>query len=170
MRNEYTVDRLLLKKWTMESRFRGVRLVLFILLCALFVMTLALSIFYIIAGLNIYITICLVFGALICLYRAFITYPRFARRQYKRLSKTYGKDSWIRTITFENDCLTVREETAESRFDYTDILEVFEKDDSIHLKLKSYAYIRLYRTKFVDTTWDDCKTLILKKNPNVKYK
>lgn len=83
------------------------------------------------------------------------------------LAITYGKNSWLRTICFEDNRIIIKEEKTETSYNYSDIQEIAEKGDRIYLKVQSKAIIRLYKSKFIDCTWNDCKIKILEMNPNV---
>ena len=167
MRNEYIIDWPLLKKWTNESQHSGVRLVFFIVWCVLLVGSLVIGIISIIA--NMYSNA--FYFALIALfsfYRAFLWNIMIAKQQYKRFAQTYGKNSWVRTINFEDNEIIIKEEKTETKYNYSDILEIVEKAERIYLKLQDKYVIRLYKSKFVDCTWEDCKTKIIQNNPNIK--
>ena len=54
------------------------------------------------------------------------------------------------------------------KYNYSDILEIIEKDERIYLRLQAKAIIRLYKSKFVDCTWEECKEKIISNNPYIK--
>lgn len=91
-----------------------------------------------------------------------------AKQQYKRFVQAYGKPSWVRTIRFEDNEIIIKEEKTETKYNYSDILEIVEKDENIYLKLQAKMVIRLYKSKFIDCTWEECKEKILSNNSNVK--
>ena len=167
MRNEYKIDWPLLKKWTKESHYSGKRLAFFIVWCILLVGSLAMTALSFTVSLYEY-AVFFVFVALFCLYRAFFWNTAIAKRQYKVLAQTYGKDSWLRTICFEENEIIMKEEKSEFRYQYTDVVGIVEKGEKIYLQLRAKMVIRLYRSKFVDGSWEDCKKRILLNNPNVK--
>lgn len=74
----------------------------------------------------------------------------------------------MRTINFEDNEIIIKEEKTETKYNYSDILKIVEKDERIYLKLQDKTVIRLYKSKFVDCTWEKCKAKILENNPNVK--
>ncbi len=166
MSNVYTVDWTLYKKWVNESRFRGGRLTLFICWCGLLLVSLAYIVISFVVDLDysfLYIAI-----AILSIYRAFFHYLLNAKQQFKIVTKTYGKDSWVRTVLFEDDAFYIKDEDkAESKFSYGDIADIIEKDDSVHIKLKAKTYIRLYKSKFIDCNWEECKAFILKNSPDL---
>ena len=105
MRNEYIIDWPLLKKWTNESHHSGIRLVFFILWCVLLTGSLVFSVISIVANMyaNAFYFILI---ALFSFYRAFLWNVMIAKQQYKRFAQTYGKNSWVRTISFEENGIT----------------------------------------------------------------
>ncbi len=166
MRNEYTIDWPLLKKWANESRYTGVRLYFFIGWCVFLAFLIAFAILTILANMTSY-TYYFILLAVFSFFRAFLWNTIIAKQQYKRLTRFYGKNSWVRTICFEENEIIVKDEKTETKYNYSDILEIVEKDENIYLKLQAKTVIRLYKSKFVDCTWEDCKTKILENNPNI---
>ena len=163
MKNEYTVDWELLKKWTNESRHTGFRLFFYIVWCVWLVVSILFIVLSIGVGMYDFV-ICFVFTALFSFYRAFIWNTTIAKQQYKRLAQTYGKNSWVRTIYFEDNEIVVKEEKTEIKYNYSDILKIVEKGENIHLLLPGKTIIRLYQSKFIDCNWEDCKRKILENN------
>ncbi len=167
MRNEYIIDWPLLKKWTNEGHHSGIRLVFFIVWCVLLVGSLVFGILSIID--SMYSTaFYFLLLALFSFYRAFLWNIMIAKRQYKRLTQTYGKNSWIRTIRFADEGIIIKEEKTETKYSYSDVQEIVEKDDRIYLRVQAKTVIRLYKSKFIDCSWEDCKTKIIQNNPNIK--
>ena len=72
------------------------------------------------------------------------------------------------TIRFEDNEIVIKEENIETKYNYSDILKIVEKDEIIYLNLPAKTVIRLYKSKFVDCTWEKCRAKILENNPNVK--
>lgn len=166
MRNEYTIDWPLLKKWTNESHHSGIRLVFFIGWCVFLIGSLVLTIFLVVS--NMYSdAFYFLLIALFSFYRAFIWNMMIAKQQYKRYAQTYGKNSWVRTISFEENEIIIKEEKAEAKYNYSDIVNIVEKDDRIYLHLRAKTVIRLYKSKFIDCTWEECKDKIRLNNSNV---
>ena len=169
MRNEYTIDWPLLKKWTNESHYSGMRLIFFILWCALLIGSIVFVVLSIVANMYFYGLIYILI-ALFSFYRAFLWNIMIAKQQYKRLAQIYGKTSWVRTISFEDDGIVIKEEKTETKYNYSDILDIVEKDERIYLKLQAKTVMRLYKSKFVDCTWKECKVKILRNIFNIKEK
>lgn len=108
MRNEYIIDWPLLKKWTNESHHSGIRLALFIVWCILLVGSLVFAILSIVANMytNAFYFILI---ALFSFYRAFLWNIIIAKQQYKRFAQTYGKNSWLRIINFDDNEIVIKE-------------------------------------------------------------
>jgi hypothetical protein len=167
MKNEYVIDWPLLKKWTNEGHHTGIRLAFYIFWCVMLVVFVAFAALCILAGQYSYAFFFVLF-AFISFYRAFLWNIMMAKQQYRRLVQTYGNDSWVRTICFEDDEIVIQEEKTEIKYLYSDVLKIVEKGEKIDLILPAKAMIRLYRSKFVDCSWEECKAKILENNPNVK--
>lgn len=167
MKNEYIVNWERVKKWINESQHSGIRLIFFIFWCVMLVVCLTISVSSLIV--SDYADVALYFTfSLFCVYRAFIFNLLIAKKQYKRVAQTYGKDSWVRSITFSDEKIIIVEEKTEMQYDYSDILSITEKDNNIYLHMQAKAIIRLYKSKFIDSTWEECKNKILEMNPNIK--
>ena len=166
MRNEYIVDWPLLKKWTKEAHFTGIRLIFFIGWCVFLAVTLYFCISSIINNSH---TTALYFGlmAVFCFFRAFLRNTIIAKQQYKKLAQIHDKNSWLRTISFKDDKIIVKEEKFETKYNYCDILEIIEKDEIIYLKFKANLIVKLYKSKFIDCTWEECKERITANTPHI---
>ncbi len=163
MKNEYQISYRILKQWEKEGRYRGRRLVIFIIWCVLAGACVVLG------SLSLYVAMYLyafffVWTALFCLYRAFIFPALITKRQYKILCQTYGKDTWIRTILFEEDVIVLKEEKTMMTYDYSDIVAIEENNDLVSLRLKAKTTIRVYKSRFTEGSWEDCRELIVRNN------
>ena len=168
MRNEYIIDWPLLKKWNKESNYSGLGLAVFIYRCALLVCSIVCIVWTFMANMYSY---CIYFAliSLFCFYRAFLWNIMIIKHRYKRFVQTYGKKSCILTICFEDNEIVIKEEKTETKYNYSDILRIVEKDEIVYLRLQAKKVMRLYKSKFIDGTWGECKEKILLNNPNVKY-
>ncbi len=169
MRNEYTVDLTVLREWHKDQLYKGANLVLFILWCVTLIACIPLGIINAFRGVHIY-TFFWFWTSVFCIYKAFFYNKIKFKQWYKRLVLAYGKESWIRTIRFEDNGIVVEEEKNKSHFYYADIIEIEERNERIYIKFKSRMYVVLYASKFVDCTWEECKSVILENNPDVKLK
>ncbi len=167
MKNQYSVDWQLLKQWANESRFRGIRLAMLVMWCILLLVTIWLCIQSFIISAYSYVVFYFLLG-LFCFYRAFVMHIMSVKYQYKRYVKVYGKTSWVRTVDFEDDKIVITEENTQGTYSYSDIVAITEKSDKVNLMLNGKLLIRVYKSKFVDCTWDECKVKILQNNPQIK--
>lgn len=154
MKNEYTVTWKLYRSWAIENMLKGVHLgftigwVLLGLLCFWFSLSSFLSHFF-------------QFMGLFCFYRAFLRFPMIAKKQYRTLAKAYGQENWTRTILFGEDNISIFETNTTTQLSYSDIVDIREKDDKIWLIFNHKMIVRLYKSAFVDTDWEDGKAAIL---------
>lgn len=168
MKNECTVDYEMVKEWHGRLNVKGSRLVIFIIWCVMMVLCLGFGALFVINRAHLY-AVFFFWTALFCFYKGFIQPKSVARFQYKRLCQLYGKESWTRNVTFDDDGIKIEEEKNHSHYNYCDIVKITTKDDMIFLALKTNLCMILYESKFVDCTWEDCKQKIIENNPNVKY-
>lgn len=154
MKNEYTVTQKLYRTWALENMCKGIRLFFFIswMLLGLLCLWVSLSPF-----LSSFFRVM----ALFCFYRAFLRNLLAAKKQYQILAKTYGQENWTRTIVFEEDKITTSEPASAFWSSYSDIVNIREKSDKIWLILNNKTVIRLYKSAFINTTWEECKAAIL---------
>lgn len=153
MKNEYPVTWRLYQLWTLESMGKGVQLVFSIIW---YVMGLV-AIGVVASGV---FSVLFIFLALFCFYRAFFRYFLKARKRYKAQAKKFGTKNWLRTITFEEDRLTVSEGAVTTEYLYADLTGIQEKKDKIWLTYKNKTVLRLYQGAFVGTDWAACKAKI----------
>lgn len=153
MKNEYCVTWKLYRTWAIESMFRGAMLALEICWCILGLISLG---FLWISNFGVFFLVIAVF----CFYRAFFRTLLLAKKQYRVLAKTYGKENWTRTIVFEDGQIAVSEGTFSMVIPYKDITDIQEKQDRIRLVLKNKTVVRLYQDAFVAGDWTACKAKI----------
>ena len=166
MKNEYTVDWPLLKKWINESHYSGTRLIFLIIWCVILLVALVFGVLSVIFEQYTNV-IYFALIALISLYRAFFWRLIRAKREYDRLSEEYGKESWTRTIELVNEGLVITEEKTVMKYGYMEIDKITEKDDTVYIRFKSKSVIRLYKSRFVDCTWEECRSKITQNNPEL---
>ncbi len=156
MKNEYQVTRQLCRTWVLENMSKPPWLPILILwglLAVLCVWGMFSTPFPGLLGVL----------ALFCLYRLFLRNLIISRRQYSRLAKTYG-ENWTRTICFEEDKLVVTEGNVSSlQLPYSDIVSIEEDGNKVRLVHKSKSVVRLYKDKFIDASWEECRTFLAAK-------
>lgn len=154
MKNEYTITWGLYQSWAIENTFKGPRLPFTLLWCAA-----GLAAAVIGSGISpLYLLI-----SAFCFYLAFLKNLLFAKKQYQVLSKVYGGENWVRTIVFEEEQITVTEGTSSTKFSYSDIADIQEKDDKIWIIFHSKAVLRLYQSTFTNVSWALCRSFLSRK-------
>ncbi len=98
--------------------------------------------------------------AVFCVYRAFFRDFLFSKRQYALLARNYGGENWTRTVSFEEHEIVTTEGgdtgAVTHRVPYGEITRIEERDNKVWLFLQSKMVIRLYKDRFVDSTWEEC--------------
>lgn len=162
MKNQYTVNKDLVKSWAKEFIIIGVSgavniiLTVFVGLCGLFIIALNI-IFGIEDWLNLYLGI---------LFLAFSIYRLFFARfivwnqRYKQMAKIYGVDEWQRTTEFLDEEIVISEYNATNKLQYKNIKRIKEYEDKVFIFFEGRASIRLYKNAFADCTWEECKAFI----------
>lgn len=158
IRNEYEVTWKLFGSWLWENKRKPLRLgfaVLWVLLglTATWMAVTLQSVLFLVM-------------TVLCLYRAFFRDILAAKRQYAAMEKSYGQRDWLRIITFDEDQATVLEGNISVKYQYSDIVGMKEKGNKVWLLLRDEKVIRLYKDCFVDSGWEECRTLIERKCSN----
>ena len=150
--NEYQVTWERYRSWVMENMFKGARLVLMVIWCVLALVCLTLAVSEVSVFSLLYLWLA-VFGV----YRAFFRTFVLAKKQYRQLAQSYGRENWTRRIAFEDDCISLTDEEKVSlRYAYSDIVKVREKGNMICLDASDKSVLRLYKDAFVESDWEEC--------------
>lgn len=158
IRNEYEVTWKLFESWLWENKRKPLRL--------------GFTIMWVLLGLTatgmavIFRSALFLVMTFLCLYRAFFRDILAAKKQYAAMEKSYGQRDWLRTITFDEDQATVLEGNISVKYQYSDIVGMKEKGNKVWLLLRDEKVIRLYKDCFVDSDWEECRTLIERKCSN----
>lgn len=177
MKNEYIVSFPLMKSWAKDHPLRGYSPTRFILVCIFFFISICLSFSCLSTFLTAPVENSLFFvfsiigffcaAAFVLLFYYQIIWA--TKRQYKMLSSVLG-NQWTRTVLLEDTEIIWQDGTAyRTALSYASIVKIFEKEDYILLVFANRARLRLYRNSFVDCSWQDCKNLLLSKNPNIPF-
>ena len=165
MKNEYTVNFEMFKEWLKRNRFKGMWLFLHIAYGFFFVAFLCFAVW---SALKLDLVYTVYFSVL-TLLSAYLVLFRFDQRvksTYKKNAQIIGKDSWTTTIIFEEDCIHVIEaEKFEMRLNYTDVIKIIENGDLVILRLPGKRSLRVYKSAFVDSSWDECRAKLISENP-----
>ena len=151
--NEYQVTWERYRSWVMENMFKGARLVMMVIWCVLALSCLALAVSEVSVFSLLYLWLA-IFGV----YRAFFRTFVLAKKQYRQLAQSYGRENWTRRIAFEDDCISLTDEEKVSlRYAYSDIVKVREKGNTICLVASDKSFLWLYKDAFVESDWEECK-------------
>lgn len=152
--NEYQVTWERYRSWVMELALKGVRLVFMVIWCVVALVCLAFAVSSATSAFRLLYLWLAVFGV----YRAFFRIFVLAKKQYRQLAQSYGRENWTRRIAFEDDGITVSdEEKSTIRFAYSDIVKVREKGNTICLVASDKSFLWLYKDAFVESDWEECK-------------
>ncbi len=164
MKNQYTVNKKLFMDWAKEYHLVGARsIITFVLFCLIALCSLILIILKLKASPFTDTNYDIIFpiGALIIsIYSLFFSRFRVMSIRFKTLAQIYGVDEWITTIEFGDDVITIYDHENVSKFNYHNIKKIKEKGNSVTILLKTYAAIRVYKDKFIEGNWEECKKKI----------
>ena len=163
MKCEYQVTKQLMRSWVMENRFSGVNLVLFILWTVLLSFWIPVTMLLILIQARMSIILMGIFFCVVAIYKIIGQRLLSASVQYKTYAKIYGAN-WTRTIEFMDDCIQITEGSSTHRHPYSVVSKVDEKDNIIWLYCENKSALRLYKDKFVDGTWEECRKLMQERN------
>lgn len=151
--NEYQVTWERYRSWVIEKKTKGAGPVMMIIWCVFAVICLVLTVSEASSFSLVYLWLA-VFG----IYRAFFRTFVLAKKQYRQLARSYGRENWTRRIAFEDDGISLTDEEKVSlRYAYSDIVKVREKGNMICLDASDRSVLRLYKDAFVESDWEDCK-------------
>ena len=157
IKNEYRVTWKKYLEWWLESKVKPPRLIIAIV-------WIVLGFVWLVLGLVLdFGTALYFFMVFFCFYRVAPRDILVLNRQYKSMAKSFGQEEWFRTIVFEEERVIVLEGNVTINIQYSDISEVKEKDNKVWLMLKDKKVIRMYKDSFVDSSWEECKSLIERK-------
>jgi len=152
VKNEYKVTWKLYQKWMIENKTKGIKLKFMIFWCIMVLVFLGVNLFY---GFSFpYVLM-----AIYCVYMAFFRDYIFARKQYVQLVDTYGCENWIRTITVSDEGIFIKEGNLSIDYKPLDVAKITEKKDKIWIILNSETVIRMYKSAFIEGSWEECKKL-----------
>ena len=164
MKNEYKITKALIKAWAKEYHLHGTsNIVLFVLWCLVGVIAaegLLASIVMPSDWFAIYLFSVLL---ILAIYKLFISRFVIWSNRYKLSCTTYGVTEWMRTTEFLDDEIVLTDHTSVSKFQYSNIEKIKEKDNVIMIFMNHNIALRLYKDAFVVGSWDECKKMILEK-------
>ena len=110
-------------------------------------------------GFREWIPIFLLF-AVFCLYRAGFRHLIAAKKQYASLSTLFGGSDWLRSITISDETISIKDGTASIDIPTANLIQIKEKGDEVCLMMRNKMTVRLYKSSFVDGSWEACKELL----------
>ncbi len=155
IRNEYRVTWEIFRSWMWENKRKPPRLV-FTIVWVLF----GIAVTWLAAAYRFAPYLVMTF---FCLYRAFLRDILAAKRQYGAMAKSYGQKDWLRSITFDEEQITLKEGNLSVNYRYSDISGIREAGNRVWLTLKDGKVIRLYKDCFVGSDWEGCRELTARK-------
>ena len=155
MKVEYPVTWNLWKHWLLESLTKGSRLV-FLILWTMFALIFCI---WGLSDLENGSQFFLLF-AVFCLYRAGFRHLIAAKKQYASLSTLFGGSDWLRSITISDETISIKDGTASIDIPTANLIQIKEKGDEVCLMMRNKMTVRLYKSSFVDGSWEACKELL----------
>lgn len=161
MKNEYTITKSLIKSWARKYNLYGTaNIVLFVLWCVIGAVGILTFSFSLELGMDWIYTYLSVLIILAAVYKLFVSRFIIWARRYKIYSATYGVTEWKRITEFLDGEIVVTDHTSVSKFAYSAIKGIKEKDNQVILFVGNNITIRLYKDAFVVGSWQECKALL----------
>ncbi len=164
MKNEYKITKDLIKSWAKEYHLHGAaNIFLFILWCVVGIVGISGVIFSILLHTNWTVVYLYALMFVIAVFKLFIQRFIIWSKRYKLYSTTYGVIEWMRTTEFLDDEIVLTDHTSVSKFKYSNIQKIKEKNNVVMIFMNNNMALRLYKDSFVEGSWDECKLMILEK-------
>ncbi len=164
MKNKYTITKSLIKSWAKEYHLHGAAnifwFVIWCTFCAVGILTFAFSLELQMDWIYTYFSAIIV---LVALFKLFVSRFFVWSKRYKIYSTTYGVTEWIRTTEFLEEEIVVTDHTSVSKFKYSNIKKIKEKDNLVLIFMNNNMGLRLYKDAFVEGSWQECKELLKSK-------
>ena len=153
--------------WVLENRFRGANLVLFVLWVAMLLFWIPYTVLMVLFNGKLTSIFIGIFICLVSVYKLILQRLMISSAQYKMQAKAYG-ENWTRTIEFQEDCILITDGSATFRHPYSFVTKIKEKGNKIWFYCENKAALRLYKDKFVDGTWEECRKLMEERNEKLR--
>lgn len=164
MKNEYTINKALIKQWAKQYHLMGTAdVVLFVLLCICGGIGLLLLTVLILTGgdwITWYISILCI---LLSVYKLFFQRFIIWNKRYQLWKTTYGVVEWLHVTEFNDEDILVTDHTSQLRLKYENIGKIKENGNQVLLFFNHRTAIRIYKDAFVTGSWEDCKKHIEEK-------
>ena len=168
MKNEYKITKDLIKSWAKEYHIHGAaNIFLFIFWCVVGVVGLSGMIFSIAIHTDWIAAFLYALMLVIAVFKLYIHRFIAWSKRYKLYSTTYGVTEWMRTTEFLDDEIVLTDHTSVSKFKYSNIQKIKEKNNVVIIFMNNNMALRLYKDAFSEGSWEECKEIIIRKK-NVK--
>ena len=171
MKNEYKINKAVINSWAKEYLLLGAaNIVLFIFWCVVGVFGLIGVIMSIACKVGV-IYVCLYsFSIGLSVFKLVISRFVIWSKRYKFYVKTYGVNEWTRTVEFLDDEIVLCEHTTVNKALYSNVTKILEKGDRITIVMSNNTVIRIYKSTFVEGSWQECYEMLIQKCANLKRK
>ena len=176
MKNEYTITKKLMKSWAKGWWFNSAdnMFTLLYICCvqafAIFIPYLYVYLFHFLGYKTIPdLVYSIIFNAFHIEALLFLLLTPFIPRvrcviKYTLLCKNYSVKEWQRVTEFTDDEIIVTDHESIFKYQYRTIRRVKERENVVHIFLKSGTEIIIHKDAFVSGSWDECKKLISQKS------
>ena len=165
MKNEYKITKDLIKSWAKEYHLHGTaNIFLFIFWCVVGVIGFFGLIFSITMSLDRKAIYLYALTLIIAIFKLFIHRFIVWSKRYKLYSTTYGVTEWMRTTEFLDDEIVLTDHTSVTKFKYSNIQRIKEKDNVVIIFMNNNMALRLYKDAFVEGSWEECKRILFEKS------
>ena len=79
---------------------------------------------------------------------------------FNQLTKIHGSKSWMKTITISDTDIVISEGVTTVNCKTADVMRIIEKGDKIQLIMNNKMVVRMYKSAFVEGSWEACKELL----------
>ena len=161
MKNEYTVNKKEIISWSIGYRFRSAVGILLICLYSVALLTsVALfSLLLLFGGDALEWAIAFV-TAFLSIYKLFFSQYVFACSKYRILADTYGVAEWIRSVELTDEDITMVDHTSVNKLRYDNLKRIIDGDRIVILMFNNNITLRIYKDKFTQGTWQECKEML----------
>ena len=169
MKNEYKITKELLRSWAKEYHIHGAaNIFLFILWCVVGIIGISGLIFSIALHTDWIVVYLYALMLVIAVFKLFIQRFIIWSKRYKLYSITYGVTEWMRTTEFLDDEIVLTDHTSVSKFKYSNIQKIKEKNNVVMIFMNNNMALRLYKDAFIEGSWEECKERLLEKRKQFK--
>lgn len=160
MVNEYTANKELFMSMLKErsitvSGVIHLILNLYVLGCGLYILRMSILI-----GNRVSFWIAAIIFILYSLLNMILGRRLYVRRMYKTLSKINGASEWKVTVTFTDSEVVRTEANMTHKLPYRNFIKYKEFGDSVILIFVGNSVARIYKSAFVEGSWEECKTML----------